>query len=213
MYIICYGSGFEQRFMKSFVAVLIHIKHRYGFLWNIAESVNGALFRILYPSFSKKGRKVLDAVRMPDFRFSLMEESDIPGIIALANSQPGSYLAHFDPHAFDRKTFSRLLRNGGYLLMQVKDAEGRHAGYFFLRGFCVGKAFMGLLVGREYSGRGIGTEMWRIGAEICREMKLPMFATVSQLNLSSLSSARKATEVTVKKHLDNGYLLIRCDVK
>lgn len=200
--------------MNFLVSSLIYAKHRLKFLWKTAESLNGGLFRLLYPSFALKAEPILQGASSESLIFSMMEPADIPAVVSMLRSQPEGHLALFAPHDFDEATFRRLLRNSGYLLMTVRSREKESPlGYFFLRAFFTGKAFMGLMVGSEFNGRGIGSEMWKTGAEICRAMGLRMYATVSSHNTASLSSARKGTDVTVKDELTNDYLLIQCSLK
>lgn len=201
--------------MNFLISKLIYLKHKFPFLWNAVESVNGVWFSVVFPSYSPKAKKAFEKSETKDFVFSEMSREDIPELLTMINSLPEGYLQYFNPHAFDEKTFRRLLDNRSYLLMKVREkASGKIAGYFFLRGMAIGKkVFMGLLVDNRFKGRGLGREMWRIGAEISHDMGLKMFATVSSRNLPSLESAKKGTDVTVKDTLDNDYLLIQCAPK
>lgn len=196
------------------VGFLIYLKHRFEFLWGLIEKVNAMILGVLYPKIKKRNFPALQEVTSPDYEFSMVEMNDIDGLIELKERQSNDYLKYFDPHRFDRKTLEKMIKNKAYILMKVTPKNQKEIiGYFFLRCFFIGTAFHGLMVDRRYSNRGIGTCMWRISNEICSANKFKMSATVSKNNLPSLTSAGKATNVTVKKDLPNDFLLIECTRK
>ena len=55
----------------------------------------------------------------------------------------------------------------------------RIIGYHFLRCFCIGRAFHGLIVDPLFSGQGIGAQMWRIAYQIAQQQGITLFATIS----------------------------------
>lgn len=196
------------------ISLLIRIKHHMPFLWHAAEGLNSFLGGIRYKGLKKESEKVLAAFRMEGFSFSSVTSEDIHPIIRMRNRQRPSYIENFNPHSFDETTLHSMLRNNAYSLMKVtKDGTPDIVGYFFIRSFFVGRAFHGLLTDEKFSNMGIGTSMWRISMEICRNQGLRMFATMSENNKASFRSAQKATDVEIVENLDNNYLLIECRQK
>ena len=87
---------------------------------------------------------------------------------------------------------------------------GRIVGYHFLRCFFTGKAFHGLIVADDMAGRGIGTHMWALAADICQRLDLDMQATIHPDNIASLTSCRRGCDTTIIATLPNGYLQVKC---
>ena len=196
-------------------SLLLWFKHRAPWLWRAVEWANGRLFGLRYPAFREQAAAVLAQHGAHGaFRFAPVTEADLAALSDFLTRQPERARRHFDPHGFDPATLQRLYRNRAFAMMQVtRQPEGEVVGYFFLRGFFVGRAFHGLLVDESAAGCGIGRTMWALSARICAAGGLKMYATVSQTNLPSLNSARRGTEVTVVETLANGYLLIACNVR
>ncbi|MBQ6298763.1 MAG: GNAT family N-acetyltransferase [Bacteroidales bacterium] len=192
------------------IAALIALKRKCPGLWNRVEDVNGLLFRIRYRRLPEKATEILKRREVAGYRYSLLEEMDLPELNAFLNAQPAENLIWFHPHLFDAKTLRRLWRNPAFLMMQVTAPDGRMAGYFFLRGFFIGRAFAGLIVDRAYQNQGIGTAIWASCAEICHAAGLKMQATIAPENQPSIKSCHRATEVRQIADLDDGYMAVQC---
>lgn len=196
------------------VGFLIYLKRRFGSLWGLIEKINAILLGLFYPKITKCTPTVVKGITSTEFDFSMVETDDIDALIELRKRQRNDYLRYFDPHRFDRKTLEDMIKNKAYILMKVTTKKQKEmVGYFFLRCFFIGTAFHGLIVDEKYTNRGIGTLMWRISNEICTTNRFKMYATVSKNNAPSLVSANRATNVTIKKHLPNDFLLIECKKK
>lgn len=196
-------------------SLLIYIKHHCPWFWERVEQVNGWLFDMLYPDLSVRAGEILKGHGSRDFKYALVEETDIPALSRFLNGIPAEHLVYFNPHAFNEKTLRRLVENRAFLMMKVtrRDIQGPIVGYFFLRCFFVGKAFHGLLVDKDFCNQGLGTSMWALSMEICRAMNLRMFASVSIHNIASLHSVSKATRITIMEELPGDYRLIECTSK
>ena len=169
---------------------------------------------MLHKDLGRITSDVLKNYDKEEFIYSRVEEHDINALIEFRNRQREDYLKYFDPHRFDRTTLERMLRNKAYVLMKVTQRDSKEiVGYFFLRCFFIGKAFHGLIVDEAFTNRGIGTRLWKIANEVCTDFGIRMYATVSKHNIPSLTSARNATNVDVKKNLKNDFLLIECKRK
>lgn len=195
-------------------SLLILIKHCFPQVWKAVEWVNGLLFGLLYRNMGQRASGVLHEYVVSGFEFSVVEESDLSGLSVFLLGQPREHLVYFNPHGFDLVTLKRLFANRAFLMMKVTRSSDRCImGYFFLRCFFIGRAFHGLMVDRQAEGRNLGTSMWALSMQICSDMGLRMFATISSHNIASLASVRKATQVSVRKVLVDGYLLIECRKK
>lgn len=194
--------------MTSF---LIFIKHCFPRVWKTVEWINGLLFGLLYRHMEQKASGVLRQYFVPNYEFSVVKKEDLSGLSIFLLDQPRERLVYFSPHEFDLATLKRLFANRAFLMMKVTSSSGRRIqGYFFLRCFFIGKAFHGLIVDRSAEGKSIGTSMWALSMQVCNDMGLRMFATISTHNIASLASAGKATQVNIRKMWANDYLLIEC---
>lgn len=195
------------------IAALIALKRKAPWLWHRVEDVNGFLFSFRYRRLPQQAADVLAGVQVADYRFSLLGKEDLPALETFLKAQPKDYLTWFAPHSFESKELYRLWRNPAFLMMKVTGADGSMAGYFFLRGFFIGRAFAGLIVDKSQQNQGIGTAIWASCADICSRAGLTMQATISPDNQPSMVSCENGTEVQPIANLDDGYLAVRCSPK
>lgn len=196
-------------------AVLIYIKRHFVWFWHLVEMLNGWLFQLRYPDFSASARQVLDAHNGQDFDYSPVSEDEIGALSDFFSAIPREHLVYFNPHPFDRRTLTRMYGNKNFFLMKAtrKGEDKSIVGYFFLRGFFIGRAYQGLVVKQEFCNRGIGTAMWTLAMDICAKEHLRMFATIHTLNAASFHSVQRATDVTILECLSNDYLHLECKKK
>lgn len=193
-------------------ALLLFIKHHLQWIWNIIEALNGALFRLRYPRWKDKAgatlRASLDSNKCA-VEWSLVTEEDLPALSTWLLQQSTSAQQYFRPHGFQLQDLQRLWKNPAFLLIKVsrKESSSPIIGYHFLRCFCIGRAFHGLIVDPLFSGQGIGAQMWKIAYQIAQQQGITLFATISENNLPSLSSAQKSVVLEVKKLLPQHYRL------
>jgi len=188
---------------------LVRIKHKFPSLWRLVERVNGFLMRLRYPDLPEKAKLAAASVSYHGLHWSIVTPDDAEEMSSFLNSIPADRLKHFNPHPFDSDTLRRIASNRSFVMFKVYNQKGI-VGYHFLRCFFIGKAFHGLIVDSSYCGKGIGTAMWALGAEICHLAGLRMFATISEANLPSLASCRRGCSATIVKRINGGYLLISC---
>ncbi len=192
-------------------ALLLFIKHHLQWVWNIIEALNGALFRWRYPLWKKKATATLAQVtnNVSSVHWSLVTEEDLPALSTWLLQQSTSAQQYFRPHGFQLQDLQRLWNNPAFLLIKVCSSapDSRIIGYHFLRCFCIGRAFHGLIVDPQSSGKGIGAQMWKIAYQIAQQQGITLFATISDNNLPSLRSAHKSVVLEVKKQLPRHYRL------
>lgn len=192
-------------------ALLLFIKHHLQWVWKIIEALNGAFFRLRYPLWKKKATATLAQVtnNVSSVHWSLVTEEDLPALSTWLLQQSTSAQQYFRPHGFQLQYLQRLWKNPAFLLIKVCSSapDSRIIGYHFLRCFCIGRAFHGLIVDPQSSGKGIGAQMWRIAYQIAQQQGITLFATISDNNLPSLRSAQKSVVLEVKKLLPQHYRL------
>lgn len=193
-------------------ALLLFIKHHLQWIWNIIEALNGALFRLRYPHWKDKAAATLRASLNSNkcaVEWSLVNKEDLPVLANWLQQHAATAQKYFQPHGFEVQDLLRLWKNPAFLLIKVCSSapDSRIIGYHFLRCFCIGRAFHGLIVAPQFSGKGIGAQMWRIAYQIARQQGITLFATISDNNLPSLKSAQKSVVLEAKKQLPQHYHL------
>ncbi len=185
------------------VYALTHfLQNKLPFLWELVEWGNSALFQVRY------GRKDVSAVLEQYPGFAEVDESDVPDLVRFFAAQPEGAFRFFRPHGFDAKTLRKLQRRKSFLMYCVRNGEGRIVGYFFLRSFFIGKAFLGKMVDVHSQGKGIGTKMCLCAMDIAQALGLRMFETISKENIASLRSTEKVLNIRIVEEMENGYLYI-----
>ncbi len=183
-------------------------------MWRLIEWLNGWLFLLFYGKMDETTAPILKGHTSKGFDFSLVAKDDITELARFLQSQPAEHMRYFKPHDFHESTLKRLHENKAFVMMKVRDTtDNRVVGYFFLRCFCVGKAFHGFVVGKGNEGRGMGTAMMACNVEICRRKGLRLFSTASAENEASLKASGKISDIHTTKQLNNGYMLIEWSVK
>jgi len=180
------------------------LQDKVPFVWAFVEWVNSVLFQLRY---GRKESRIHDILqRYPGF--SEVDGVYVPELARFFYTQPEEAFRFFKPHAFDEKTLRVLQRRKSFLMFCVRDPESRIVGYFFLRSFFIGKAFLGKMVDLNAQGKGIGTQMCLCAMEISEALGLRMFETISKDNIASLRSTEKVLNVRIVEEMENGYLYI-----
>ena len=173
-------------------------------IWELIEWGNSVFFRLRY------GRKAsgIDSVLVQYPGFSEVEGKDIPELVSFFEAQPEDAFRFFRPHKFDEKTLRKLQKRKSFLMYCVRDGANKIVGYFFLRCFFIGKAFLGKMVDTNTQGKGIGTQMCLCAMDIAQALGIRMFETISKKNIASLRSTEKVLDVRIVEEMENNYLYI-----
>lgn len=187
------------------------IRDKFGFLWEIVESVNGWLFTCRYRS-TLKGVNELLAPLSNEYTVRQATEADVMPLVTFFSEQPEESFEFFKPHGFDEKSIRKIVKNNAFQTFVVVDDE-RILGYFFLRSFFNGKCFRGRMADYRARGKGIGKLMAKAIEKVAVYEGLRMYASISPDNLASLESAKAVSDVKVIKTLENGYYYIEVTPK
>lgn len=187
--------------------ILAHfLRDRLGWLWNLIERVNGAIFLLRY---SRK-LKALVLKDVPE-GYELVTIRDVASkrMVEFFNHQPEEAFTFFRPHGFDAKSIKRLQKNRAFLgYVLIDKSNGQIAGYCFNRCFFHGVGYRGRMVDINYRGKGLGTAMNKILNEVGFGIGLRLFETVSKDNVASYKSALSASNVKVVKEMPNNELYL-----
>ena len=190
-------------------SVLIRLKHACPALWRVVEWGNSQLMALRYSRLRDQAVVACRTIACPSqTEWSLVTPDDAPSLSAFLTSMPERLTAWFAPHPFDPATLRRMACGNSFVMFKVTHG-GRIVGYHFLRCFFTGKAFHGLIVADDMAGRGIGTHMWALAADICQRLGLDMQATIHPDNIASLTSCRHGCDATIISTLSNGYLQVK----
>ena len=180
------------------------LQNKMPFIWEMVEWGNSILFRLRYGRKQSRVQGILQRYR----GFAEVDLDDVSELVRFFDTQPEAAFQYFRPHGFDEKTLRKLQRRKSFLMYCVRNSDGRIVGYFFLRCFFIGKAFLGKMVDIDSRGKGIGTEMCLCAMEIAEALGLRMFETISKDNVASLRSTEKVLNVHIIEEMENGYLFI-----
>lgn len=188
--------------------LLLFIKHRLVFLWQILEWINGLTFDILYRrSLKRNTQKVFSQELNIDYEFRKLYSKDAQALSELINHQKNEDLRYFNPHGFDLISIRKQFRKRAFLMMGVFEQE-EMIGYFFLRFFANKKCFVGRVIDANYRGRGVGQLMNRIMYNIAWEMDFRCLSTISRNNKAVMKAHANNQSMIVLKELNNDYLLV-----
>lgn len=182
------------------------IRDKFGFLWEMVESVNGWLFACRYRGKLKEVNEVL-APLSHEYTVRQTTEADVMPLVQFFKEQPEEAFEFFRPHEFDEKSVRKIIKNKAFQTFVVVDGE-RILGYSFLRSFFNGKCFRGRIADYRARGKGIGMLMAKAIEKVAVHEGLRMYASISPDNLASLESAKAVSDVKVIKTLDNGYYYV-----
>jgi hypothetical protein len=182
------------------------LRDKLPFIWYLADCLNAVLFSARYggrmervPGILKEYSKSYEIIGM-----SMMSAEDMERFFA---SQPEDSFRYFKPHGFDAKSLRKLQGNKAFLAYVVRE-NGNPVGYFFLRSFFFGKAYLGKLTDHAHQGQGVGKMMCLCAMDIASTLGLRMYETISRDNMASLHSTQNVLETRIVKEMPDNYLMI-----
>jgi len=187
------------------VRFLVYLKHRFPFIWNWIESLNGLVFSILH------GRKLNRLVahhfknQSEKITFRPLTKDDLPALEQMLADQPE--MKFFNPHGFDSKSLKRAFNNKAFLMMGAFD-DTEIAGYFFLRFFVNNKCFIGRMVDVRHQRKGIAKGMSHHLYSIAWDMNFRCLTTISKNNKAIFDLHNKENNIAILQELDNDYVLV-----
>lgn len=183
------------------------IKDKFGFLWDIVEWGNSAIFGLVHKKELKATPDILKDCCNESFMVRMTKPGDAIPLVQFFKEQPEGAFKFFKPHGFDEKSVLKVLKNKAFMTFVIIERD-KIVGYFFLRSFINGKCFRGKIVDKNNQGRGIAKLMGRAMTEVSKSLGLRMFGSISPDNNSSMASAKASNDIKILKTLDNGYYYI-----
>jgi len=188
--------------------IIITIKERLPFIWNVFEFINGKLFyynnRMIYKSlyyyfdfFNSKSK----------FKIKLITISDIRSLMLLIDRLELNQKTFFEPHAFSYRSIKSLIYNKSFIMVGIFD-DSKLIGYSFLRCFLNHKCFIGRLVDKDYRRQGIGNIMNEILYNTAWKSGFRIFATISKNNNLVMNAHKNNPYMKRLKDLKEDYLLV-----
>ncbi len=190
------------------VKILLYIKHRFNFIWQIIEGINGLLFGFQYKKrMVGKLDQLLSESRHAKYAYHKIEAQHLKKVSDFFDRQHPAHFRFFKPHTFDLKTLKRLHRNPAFLMMGVSDQD-KIIGYFFLRCFINKKCFIGRMVDQDYHKQGIATGMNEIMYQTAWQNGFKCLTTISKQNKAIVHLHEKESSTVIIRELPNNYLLV-----
>lgn len=183
-----------------------YIRAHFAFFWDFLEWINSCFFELIYLS---KLRTLSSVCLKNNHSLYNIREAELPDAYKLSlffHEQPESAFAYFKPHGFDEVALRKLICRKSFLIYIV-EKDSKIVGYFFLRSFCNGTAYLGKMVDYEFQGKGIGKLMCQTAMDISIHLGLRMFESINKKNIASMKSSAVLKQVIVKE-LKDGDLLI-----
>lgn len=188
------------------IKILLFIKHKFHFVWNLIEWFNGFLFGLFfYNRIKKNAIKELSKLNSEIYHYHFLEKDSLSDLETLLKNQNQDQFTFFKPHNFDCNTLKRLYNNKSFLMFGVSDSD-KLIGYFFLRCFVNKKCFTGRIVDEKFQGKGIAKRMGKMLHHIAWQSGFRVFGTASKENIKSLKSYQSINNFKIIKELENNYI-------
>ncbi len=183
------------------------LRDHMGWLWEVAEGINSAAFSLRYRRKLKRVAHVLEKNSTERVRLREAQVSDAEALALFFTKQPEEDFEFFRPHGFDIAALTILLKRTSFLMF-VAEMDGEIVGYFFLRSFVHGQAYLGKMVDHAHQGQGIGKMMCKASMDVATTLGVRMFESINRQNMASMRSTGAVLKQVVLRELDHGDLLI-----
>ena len=187
--------------------MLYHLAHilrdHFPFLWDWVSKLNSCLFTVRYGKGMKGIDSVLQKYSQNEFWVEALTLSNVEALALFFSEQPIESFDYFKPHDFDIQSLKKLAADKSFLAYVVW-ADHTIVGYFFLRGFFMGKCYRGYITDYRWRRKGINKLMGQCATDIAVLLNIPMFGTISPDNEASMKSAQAVNDVKIIETLKNG---------
>jgi hypothetical protein len=146
---------------------------------------------------------VLQTYSQNEFRIEALAPSNVEALASFFSEQPEESFDYFKPHGFDVQSLKKLAADKSFLAYVVR-TDDAVVGYFFLRGFFMGKCYRGYITDYRWRRKGINKLMGQCATDIAVLLNIPMFGTISPDNEASMKSAQAVNDVKIIETLKNG---------
>lgn len=185
------------------------IKDKFGFLWDIVEWGNAAIFGVIHKKELKAIPDILKDCSNDSFTVRMTKPGDAISLIQFFKEQPEEAFKFFKPHGFDEKSILKVLKNKAFMTFVILEND-KIVGYFFMRSFINNKTFKGYIVDYRQRGKGIAKLMGIAMNKIAINMEVEMYKSISPDNEASMAVTKKVNDIKILKTLDNGDLYLQC---
>lgn len=185
------------------------IKDKFGFLWDIVEWGNAAIFGVIHKKELKAIPNILKDSSNDSFSVRMTTLEDVIPLVQFFKEQPEDAFKFFKPHGFDEKSLLKVLKNKAFMTFVILEND-KIVGYFFMRSFINNKTFKGYVVDYRQRGKGIAKLMGIAMNKIAINMEVEMYKSISPDNEASMAVTKKVNDIKILKTLDNGDLYLLC---
>lgn len=185
------------------------IKDKFGFLWDIVEWGNAAIFGVIHKKELKAIPDILKDCSNESFTVRMTKPGDAIPLVQFFKEQPEDAFKFFKPHGFDEKSVLKVLKNKAFMTFVILEND-KIVGYFFMRSFINNKTFKGYIVDYRQRGKGIAKLMGIAMNKIAINMEVEMYKSISPDNEASMAVTKKVNDIKILKTLDNGDLYLQC---
>lgn len=189
------------------IVLLKKIKTSCPWIWDLIEGCNGVVVGFLYGDKINKSTAVALQNSNNSYVYRRLTIYDAEMLVSFIERQPEGFDRFFKPHAFDLRTFRKVLENHTYTLIGCFDGN-KLIGYCFIRFVANKSAYRGKIVDKAYQGKGIAKQMGIVMTKIALGAGFRLFATISKANVASMQSSKAVNEIRIIKELPNDYVYI-----
>lgn len=182
------------------------LRDNFSFLWNLLEWINSIVFKLRYSSELSALGHILEINSSAKYVFREAKVIDASKLANFFSVQPKEDYTFFKPHDFDEASLKKLLNRTSFLMFLVEE-DNCIVGYFFLRSFCHGEAYLGKMVDHMHQGKGIGKMMCKTAMDIATTLGIRMFESINKNNIASIRSSSVLKQVVVKELKDGDVLI------
>lgn len=189
------------------------IKRKCSFIWNVIEWGNSVVFSLKFRKGLKNLNHLINVSVPQPYTLRVAGKDDVGKLVAFFNKQPKDSFRFFNPHGFDERSVSKVVRQTSFLtflLIEQNENVEEIVGYAFMRSFTNGSAYRGYMIDVAHRGRGLAKIIGYGLNSVGDALHLEMFKSISPQNPASLKVTQAVCDIEILRTLDNGDYLIKC---